>query len=81
MDYGLTCAARAGHGSIRISTMGFDDREPKSDELETMKNYLTEAMKQGSFGMSTGLGYPPGLYTKDSELIDLGKILSEFNGI
>ena len=68
-----------GHGSIRISTMGFDDREPTTGELETMKRYLTEAMTQGSFGMSTGLGYPPGLYTKDSELIELGKILSEFN--
>jgi N-acyl-D-amino-acid deacylase len=70
-----------GHGSIRIATMGFDNRASTPTELETMKQYLREAMKQGSHGMSTGLGYPPGLYTEDAELVELGKVLREFGGI
>ena len=53
-----------GHGSIRIATMGFANRAPTDSELEQMKTYLAESMKHGSYGMSTGLGYPPGLYSE-----------------
>ena len=70
-----------GHGSIRIATMGFDNRAPTSTEMETMKEYLREAMRQGSHGMSTGLGYPPGLYSDDSELVELGEVLWEYDGM
>ncbi len=70
-----------GHGSIRIATMGFANRAPTDTELEQMKQYLTEAMKQGSYGMSTGLGYPPGLYSDNSELIALGKVLQDYRGM
>jgi len=69
-----------GHGSIRIATMGFENRAPEPDELEAMKQYLTEAMEQGSHGMSTGLGYPPGFYSDDSELVELSKVLREYDG-
>ncbi|TFH18936.1 D-aminoacylase [Candidatus Bathyarchaeota archaeon] len=70
-----------GHGSLRIAAMGFDNRAPEESEMETMKQLLTEAMMQGSHGMSTGLGYPPGFYTKDSELVELSKILREYGGM
>ena len=69
-----------GHGSIRIAAMGFDNRAPEPDELEAMKQYLAVAMKQGSHGMSTGLGYPPGFYSDDSELVELSKVLREYDG-
>ncbi len=70
-----------GHGSIRIAALGFENRSPDESEMEKMKQLLAEAMQQGSHGMSTGLGYPPGLYTADSELIELSKILREYNGM
>ena len=63
-----------GHGSIRISTMGFEDRPPTPDELESMRSMLECAMKSGSFGMSTGLGYPPGLYTGVKELLSMFEV-------
>jgi N-acyl-D-aspartate/D-glutamate deacylase len=70
-----------GHGSIRIATMGFEDRAPEASELETMTHYLVESMRQGSNGMSIGLGYPPGLYAQEYELTELGKVLKEYSGI
>lgn len=70
-----------GHGSIRIATMGFQDRKPTKSELDTMRGYLTTAMDQGSYGMSTGLGYPPGLYSDNRELVELGKVLREYDGL
>lgn len=70
-----------GHGSIRLTVMGFEDREPTNEELEEMKGYVEEAMKSGAFGLSTGLGHPPGLFSKTPELIELSKVVSAYNGI
>ena len=70
-----------GHGSIRIATMGFANRAPTKPELEQMKQYLATAMRQGSYGMSTGLGYPPGLYSDNSELVALSEVLREYSGM
>lgn len=83
MDKGtsLNLVPFVGHGSIRIATMGFQNRAPDYYELETMKKYLAEAMKQGSHGMSTGLGYPPGLYAQGDELVKLSEVLREYNGM
>jgi len=69
-----------GHGTMRISVMGFDDREPTDEELAIMKNYTTEAMEVGALGLSTGLFYPPGIFAKTEEIIELCKIVSEYNG-
>ncbi|WP_324668801.1 N-acyl-D-amino-acid deacylase family protein [Geochorda subterranea] len=69
-----------GHGSIRSAAMGFDKRPPTADELETMHHLVTEAMEAGAFGMSTGLVYPPGMYSDTSELIELSKIVARYGG-
>ncbi len=78
---GINLVPFIGHGSIRINAMGFDARLPTRDELADMKNLLEEALVQGAHGMSTGLGYPPGNFTEDPELIELSHILKEHNGL
>jgi N-acyl-D-amino-acid deacylase len=70
-----------GHGSIRIATMGFEDRTPTEDESESMKKLLVDAMESGAHGMSTGLGYPPGLFTGEKELVDLMNVIKEYGGL
>jgi N-acyl-D-amino-acid deacylase len=70
-----------GHGSIRVCIMGHDNRAPTEAELEEMKQTLAQAMKEGAFGMSTGLIYPPGCYAKTDELIELSKVVAKFKGI
>lgn len=78
---GINLTPFVGHGSIRINAMGFDDRVPTDSELGEMKSLLREALEQGAFGMSTGLGYPPGTFTQEEELIELGAILNVFGGL
>src|SRR4030042_3061680 len=46
-----------------------------------MKALVAQAMKEGAVGMSTGLEYPPGIYTTTEELIELAKIIAEYGGI
>ncbi len=70
-----------GHGNIRASVMGYEDREPDSNELVKMESELRDAMESGVFGMSSGLVYPPGCYAKTSELVELCKIVRKYNGI
>jgi hypothetical protein len=59
--------------------MGFDNREPKEKELAEMKELLKEAMDEGAFGLSTGLIYPPGCFSKTEELIELAADIAVFD--
>jgi N-acyl-D-aspartate/D-glutamate deacylase len=73
-------AALVGHGAIRAAAMGFVDRRPTSEELKAMRRLTTEAMEAGAFGMSTGLVYPPGLYSDTEELIELSRVVARHRG-
>ncbi len=46
-----------------------------------MKAILDRSMKQGAFGVSSGLIYPPGSYATTSELIELAKVVATHGGI
>lgn len=81
MGTSLNMVPFIGHGSIRIGVMGFDDRKPTVSELETMRDLLDDAMVSGAHGMSTGLGYPPGLYTGELELQAMCEIIKRHNGL
>ncbi len=70
-----------GHGTVRIAVMEFDSRIPTDEELEQMKAHVDEAMRAGAFGLSTGLGHPPGLFAKTPELIELAKVASKHGGM
>jgi len=78
---GMNLVPFVGHGSIRVNVMGFQDRDATPGELAAMKRLLVEAMDDGAHGMSTGLGYPPGVFTEDDELVELCGILREKGGL
>lgn len=74
-------APLVGHGTIRVAVMGFDKREPNNTELGKMIGLLRNEMENGSFGLSTGLEYEPGSYSKTEEIAELCKVVKEYNGI
>jgi N-acyl-D-amino-acid deacylase len=74
-------ATWVGHGTVRQNVMAYDDREPTDTELRKMKKLVDEAMKDGAYGMSTGLIYPPSVYAKTPEIIELAKVVSERGGL
>jgi N-acyl-D-amino-acid deacylase len=73
----VNLATLAGHGNIRGSVMGYDDRMPTKDDFSKMSALLQTAIDEGAIGLSTGLIYPPGLYSKTEELIGLSKVLKQ----
>jgi N-acyl-D-aspartate/D-glutamate deacylase len=68
-------APLVGHGSIRAAVLGFADRAPDADELRTMVRLAEAALDQGAVGISTGLVYAPGVYSRTEELIAIARAL------
>ncbi len=77
----LNIAAVVGHGTVRSNVLGYDNRAPSESELAEMKKHVADAMKQGAWGMSTGLIYPPSVYGDQDEITELNKVVSEYGGI
>lgn len=61
----------AGHGNIRGAIKGMGAGRPSAEEIRDMKKLLEEALMDGAIGLSTGLIYPPGIYSDTEELIEL----------
>jgi len=74
-------ATYCGHGNVRASVTGYTDREPSEDEYRHMERLLDEAMEAGALGLSTGLIYPPGVYSETEELIRLAKVAAKRGGV
>ncbi|MDG1833102.1 MAG: amidohydrolase family protein [Verrucomicrobiota bacterium] len=62
-----------GHNSVRRAVMALDDRAPTAAELARLRAMVAEAMDDGAWGISTGLKYLPGSFSKIDEVIALSR--------
>ncbi|MFH1267428.1 MAG: D-aminoacylase, partial [Planctomycetota bacterium] len=69
------------HGAVRHQVMKNNDRAPTPDELEQMRQLVDAAMREGAWGMSTGLIYVPGIFAETEELVELAKVVASHGGI
>jgi N-acyl-D-amino-acid deacylase len=77
----LNIGTYVGAGQVREAILGDVDRAPTPEEMEKMKALVAEAMRDGAFGLSTALIYPPGHYARTEELVALAKVASQYGGI
>ena len=70
-----------GHGTLRTSVMGADDRAPTGGELAAMKAVLAAALADGAIGLSTGLIYPPSAYGTTDEISALATVVRAADGL
>lgn len=66
----------AGHLAIKASVMGYDDRPASAEEVQRMRDLLTEALAEGAVGLSTGLMYAPLSFAPLAELVALGEVVA-----
>jgi N-acyl-D-amino-acid deacylase len=79
---GVNVGAFIGHGTIRGIVMKEDyKRATTTDELAALEKLVDEAMKQGAFGLSSGLEYDLGFSATTEELISLSKIAAKHGGV
>jgi N-acyl-D-amino-acid deacylase len=77
----LNIAALAPHGPIRISAMGLAKGAPSKSQMKKMRSMVEQALADGALGLSTGLIYPPGMYSDTGELKELARVVAGFDGI
>lgn len=78
---GLNIAHLLPQGSMRREVMQSERRKATGEELDQMKALAAKAMKEGAWGMSTGLIYVPSSYANTEELVAIATIVSEHGGI
>ncbi len=81
LELGVNAGSFVGQGTVRLCVMGFDSREPTEEELLKMRDLVAQSMDQGAFGMTSGLAYPPGIYSSDKELEFVAGGLTERQGL
>jgi N-acyl-D-amino-acid deacylase len=77
----VNVAALIGHNDVRKAVMGSVNRDPSELELQQMESIVEQAMQDGAVGLSTGLIYIPGTYSKTNEIVRLAKVAAQYNGI
>ncbi|HEV8286948.1 MAG TPA: D-aminoacylase [Chitinophagaceae bacterium] len=77
----INVATLIGHNDVRKAVMGRANRDATVEEMQQMKNIVDKAMRDGAVGLSTGLIYIPGTYTKTPEIVELAKCAAKYNGV
>lgn len=78
----LNVAVLVGHGTLRYAVMGerADGAEATWDEMATMCQLARQAMQEGAWGFSNGLGFVPGMFASSRELVTLLEATAQENG-
>lgn len=74
-------ASFIGNSTVRAHVLGLDSRKPTPEELAQMKELVRQAMKEGAMGLSSSLQYVPSIYSDTDELIELAKVVAEYDGM
>ncbi len=74
-------ASFIGAATLRINTIGYENRSATNQELDKMRISIEKAMKEGALGIGSSLIYAPGDYADTNELIELSKVASKYGGM
>ena len=77
----INIASFIGQGSIRSEVLGEVNRKATADEIARMRALVEQGMREGAFGLSSGLFYVPGTFTPTEEVIELAKVAGRMGGI
>ena len=81
LQISVNIASLIGHNDVRKAVMGRANRDATPQELLQMQALVDKAMREGAVGLSTGLIYIPGTYTKTPEIVSLAKVAAKYNGV
>jgi dihydroorotase/N-acyl-D-amino-acid deacylase len=69
-----------GATTVRAYVMGRAEGAPSAAQLDTMRAVVSNAVKDGAFGISSALIYPPGSYAGTAELTEMAKAMAPLHG-
>ena len=74
-------ASFVGATTVRIHVLGYADRPPTPEELESMKDLVRQAMEDGALGVGSSLIYAPAFYADTDELVALAAVAGDYGGM
>ena len=74
-------ASFVGTSTLRIHTVGYEDRPPTAAEMDSMKLLARQAMEEGAVGVSSALEYVPASFASTEELVELCRVAAEYDGL
>ena len=74
-------ASFVGATTVRIHTLGYENRPPTPAELATMEQLVAAAMEEGALGLGSSLIYAPAFYAGTEELIALARAAGNHGGV
>lgn len=77
----LNFASLVGHGTLRRGLVGDEVRDITPSEMKQMKKMLTQAMKDGALGFSTGLVYTHAKLASSREIAELAEVVENYGGV
>ena len=77
----LNVAELVGHGTLRAAVKGTATSPATPDEVAAMADLARAALDEGAIGLSTGLGYAPGVFADTDELVGITAPLKERHGV
>ena len=77
----VNAAANVSHNAVRQIVCGFEETAMDEEELSKARRIMRQAMEEGAVGFSVGLSYYPGGYSDTRELIELCKVVKEYDGL
>ncbi|MGH9313535.1 MAG: N-acyl-D-amino-acid deacylase family protein, partial [Vicinamibacterales bacterium] len=78
---GNNVALMVGHGTVRQRVMGPRSQQLATDaDITAMRALVEEGMRDGGFGLSSGLEYVPGRFSETREVVELAKVIRPFGG-
>jgi len=69
------------HNVVRIGAIGWEARTATPAELDRMRGIVAEGMQDGAFGVSTGLTYPPNVWSDTDEMVAMCEVAARYGGI
>ncbi len=69
-----------GHGTLRRRVLQMSDSAPTTEELNRLKELTRTGMRDGAWGLSTGLYYAPGSYAQTEEIIAMAREAGSLGG-
>jgi N-acyl-D-amino-acid deacylase len=74
-------ALMVGHGAVRNRIMGARANQPATDQdIAAMQALVEEGMKDGAYGLSTGLEYVPGRFSEPREVVEITRPVKKYGG-
>lgn len=82
MRASVNVLAFVGHATVRYQVLGEDyNRRATEKEIRAMRELVERGMREGAFGLSTGLEYDVGRASSTEEVIELARVAARYGGI